>query len=69
MKKVLLFAAIAMTVASFSSCSKGNTCMCREKIGPFKGDWVDYSDQADNKSDCKALAGSIVGVGMECEMR
>ena len=70
MKKVFLFAAIAMAAASFSSCSKdGDTCMCRTEVGPVKGDWIDYSDEADNKKDCERLSETFGGVGMKCKMR
>jgi len=70
MKKVLFFAAIAVvTAVSFSSCKKGDTCMCRVEAGPIKGEWEDYSDEADNKADCKKLGESYGGVGMKCEMR
>ena len=70
MKKVLLFVAVAMGVALFSSCSKeGDTCMCRTEVGPLKGEWQDYSNEAGNKADCKALSDTYGGIGMKCEMR
>jgi len=70
MKKVFLFIVVAMAVASFSSCSKnGDTCMCRDEFGPIKGEWEDYSDEAETKSECKALSESFAGIGRKCEMR
>ena len=70
MKKVFLFAAFAMVVALFSSCKKeGDTFMCRVELGPVKGDWEDYSDEAKNKSECNALGDTYGGMGLKCEMR